>query len=88
MGVALETNSPEYKRVHKELYETFGLASGNDCEKCGKPARDWAWDGEGDPMDISNYMTLCRSCHRLKDYTPEWKARQSEGAKRMWARRA
>lgn len=81
MGVALVTNSPEYKLIHKELYQTYGLASQYDCEYCDKQAKDWAWIPGTDPLDIENYWPLCRSCHRLEDFTDEWRTNISKAIK-------
>lgn len=81
MGMtALVSNSPEYKRMHKILHKELGLASEHSCEYCGKPAKDWAWIHGWDPMDINSYWPLCRSCHRLEDFTDEWRNNIREGA--------
>lgn len=70
-----------YDTMHDRIRGERGRAALYACEHCGKPARDWAYDGE-DPderidakdgkrvfsIKLEHYHPLCRSCHRLLDW--------------------
>lgn len=60
-------NSPEYKRVHKQIVRKRGRAAEQSCADCGNPARDWAHVHDSDPLDVNNYEPRCRSCHNIYD---------------------
>jgi hypothetical protein len=67
-----------YTRMHGRLLEERGPASACACVSCGEPADEWALDHSypaafktenGKPYctDMSAYVPVCRSCHRLAD---------------------
>lgn len=71
----------EYTGAHYRLVARRGRASEHPCAHCGKPADEWAYDGE-DPderrntrgrddapfsLDPDHYMPLCMLCHRRFD---------------------
>jgi len=71
-----------YETIHRRLWQTKGLARSFDCNKCGKPAHEWAYDGtdpdelhsvsrHGYPqtysLDLERYNPMCRKCHRHGD---------------------
>lgn len=69
-----------YATAHMKITKERGRAKDHTCEHCGKPARDWAYDGE-DPderidavdgkrvfsVNFEHYHALCRSCHLRMD---------------------
>jgi hypothetical protein len=69
----------KYDAAHARVRSERGKASYHECEKCGKEARDWSYDGS-DPnericprrgcvysLDPRYYRPLCRSCHLKGD---------------------
>lgn len=73
--------SDSYVAIHDRLRRERGSASSYDCEHCGQPATDWAYDHD-DPyersnihrgriaqysIDINHYLPLCRQCHTRFD---------------------
>lgn len=63
-----------YNSVHWSLVKERGDASAHSC-RCGQPARDWAYQHNGEPEiydpesgrpyseDLECYEAMCRSCH-------------------------
>lgn len=81
-------NEAGYQAVHDRVRAIRGLASEHMCCRCGRPARDWAYDN-ADPnekrwvlngrfysTDPSHYQPMCIPCHRRFDYAD--KARRAE----------
>lgn len=67
-AVAYRTATPSYKTVHWRLSRERGPASAHDCEDCGRPAEEWAFDEPtGHSDDLSRYAPLCCSCHARRD---------------------
>lgn len=74
-----------YGGLHARLRNTRGKASGHSCNHCGGPALQWAYDhSDPDPrvdretgleysLDLSRYVPLCASCHKVFDlqYRPQ-----------------
>lgn len=74
------TLHPSYSTVHFRIRRSIGSASSYPCVDCGRPARDWSYDGRDEnelsqmidghrrrySADPSHYTPRCRSCH--KDY--------------------
>jgi hypothetical protein len=69
-----------YNQVHYQLTKQRGDASNYTCPGCGQPAKDWAYQHNGDPElyeptsghpyseDLEHcYVAMCRSCHLLGD---------------------
>lgn len=58
-----------YAALHNRVYRARGKASG--CAHCGTddPAKhyEWAMLHGTDGTDVSNYVSLCRPCHRTYD---------------------
>ena len=58
-----------YAALHNRVYRARGKASG--CAHCGAddPAKryEWAMLHGTDGTDVSNYISLCRPCHRTYD---------------------
>lgn len=81
-----------YLGAHKRVARARGRASAQDCDRCGSPAREWAYD-HSDPneavgslgdlsglvysTDPQHYLPLCSSCHRQFDI--EHKRLQEDG---------
>jgi hypothetical protein len=75
-----------YANAHQRLKRRRGRPSAHACQKCGRPAEDWAYDHldpdeRQDPkgpysLDPAYYMPLCRVCHRRFDLP----FRRSKGA--------
>lgn len=70
-----------YAAVHQALRASRGRAAEHECQHCGNPAEQWAYD-RTDPNETSEvaqgkrvtystnlerYSPLCRRCHRLLD---------------------
>lgn len=67
-----------YASAHNKVKRLHGPARIHECEKCGEPALDWAYD-HGDPNELydsrgcpyslnpERYMPLCRQCHCIFD---------------------
>lgn len=71
-----------YHAAHCRLAALWGSASQYPCIRCGKPAKDWAYDG-ADPTQRYGttsrgtwlfysawpefYMPMCRKCHHKRD---------------------
>lgn len=68
-----------YTAMHERIYRMRGSATDHVCQRCGKPATDWAYD-HNDPnereelgkgpysIDPTHYMPLCHSCHMKLDH--------------------
>lgn len=70
---------PEQRRAHRQFHDRLraekGRAADHSCVDCGKPAKEWSWDGGsgenfgssavGDNFD--EYSPRCQSCHRKLD---------------------
>lgn len=74
--------TPTYHAVHVKMQRDKGSASNHQCAMCAAQAADWAFDGDPDAalyddsregiarvysLDQSDYIPLCKSCHRTKD---------------------
>lgn len=78
-------NSPplKYTGVHERLRKQRGPASNHPCQRCGKPATQWAYD-HNDPAELKgrrgphtpyspyslnpeHYIPLCGPCHSRHD---------------------
>lgn len=72
--------STTYRAVHERLSKKRGKAANFLCIDCGSQASDWCYDytdpsplhrfgGDNYPysLDLSKYVTRCRSCHRSYD---------------------
>ena len=73
-----------YAAVHGRLRAVRGPASAHKCTSCERMAHHWAYDGSeiapktgprGQPYttDLSKYVPMCGSCHRIMD-APRTKA--------------
>lgn len=61
------SHSNRYAAVHMRLRAQRGRAADFTC-KCGAPAVEWAYQGEGECSDdLSLYEPSCCRCHRLAD---------------------
>lgn len=58
-----------YRGMHHRLTRHRGPAASQPCSApgCERPAKDWAWNREGDPADEANYRPLCRTHHTMLD---------------------
>lgn len=67
-----------YEAVHARLRNQRGYARAHLCTECGKPARDWAYDGKDSgemtspkgrrySIDLQRYVPMCRRCHWYQD---------------------
>lgn len=67
-----------YSGLHTWIRNTFGTA--NKCERCTVPAKvyDWANVSGDYCRDRSDWIELCRSCHRKMDMDEEKRARLVE----------
>jgi hypothetical protein len=56
-----------YTALHNRVYRARGKAS--RCEQCGADGQqyEWAMKHGTDGTDLNEYVSLCRSCHRLYD---------------------
>lgn len=81
-----------YTELHIVLRHQRGRATEHACQRCGKPARSWAYDHE-DPdemveeiqgqrrafsQDLNHYLPLCRSCHVRLDTRPTTRSKAIE----------
>ena len=68
-----------YLEAHLAVKAARGKASDYPCAECGDPARDWAYQHEGEPeafsetgapysTDVNAYAPMCRGCHLRLDY--------------------
>lgn len=68
-----------YHEAHEAVKAARGAAAAYPCVECGSPARDWAYQHEGEPeavsetgapysTDVSAYAPMCRGCHLRLDY--------------------
>src|SRR5438270_12504576 len=69
-----------YMAVHLRVRDERGAASQYPCTTCGQTAREWAYD-HADPnervsddgrvfsLDLTHYIPLCASDHRLLDHS-------------------
>lgn len=65
--------------LHRRVRETRGHASGHDCVRCGRQAREWAQIHTEDGLDIwADYVPMCHSCHRRYDITAETRVKLSQ----------
>lgn len=80
-GARVTKRSNEYWQVHKWLQKEYGKATvcvNPDCP--GKSQTyDWALlHGLTYEKNRNNFVTLCRSCHKYYDHTPEMGANMSK----------
>lgn len=81
LGRPLKGEVPSFAAIHKRLSRTRGPARNFTCVDCGRPAREWSYDGN-DPhelvglvggfmcpysLDLDHYEARCVSCHRKYD---------------------
>jgi|ERR1035437_760974 NAD-dependent SIR2 family protein deacetylase len=59
--------NPSVLTMHRRIHRKHGRAKNYKCEKCGRPAHDWALIGTAYSDKRKDYQTLCRSCHVSKD---------------------
>lgn len=66
-----ETRGYSYSGLHTWIRNAFGTAS--KCERCTVPAKiyDWANVSGDYRRDRSDWIELCRSCHRKMDMDKE-----------------
>lgn len=78
----------DYKTAHRQVRDARGKASEHPCYKCGKPAKDWAYqypetssppptDPKGRPYsgDVMDYAPMCFGCHVTFDRSKEQRLR-------------
>lgn len=70
-----------YRQIHWDLRAARGKADEYPCVACGKPAKDWAYQNNGNPElydqesgrpyceDLTLYEPMCRNCHFKMDAT-------------------
>lgn len=92
-------NNPRWKGdnvkktgLHDWVY--YHLGKPKKCEHCGKESFwiDWANKSHEYKRDLSDWLALCRSCHRYYDsdsykgkkHSEKWKRKITEGVKRNW----
>jgi hypothetical protein len=63
----IEIDSPEYKKVHKDLFKLKGAAALQVCIDCAGNARDWSQIHGTVGDSVEHYEARCRSCHMLYD---------------------
>lgn len=72
-----------YAGVHSRLLSHRGPASAHRCAKCRNSADEWALNHDHPAVrradkpfstDVSAYLPLCRSCHRLADRNGGYRA--------------
>ena len=57
-----------YAALHYRVRNARGKATGHQCVRCPRPARDWAQVHTEDGTDIwADYVPMCRSCHMAYD---------------------
>jgi len=67
----IESQSPEYFRIHAQQNRDAGPAKKQIC-RCGKPADEWA----AITAELTDFEALCRSCHRRQDHRAAHDRRQ------------
>lgn len=63
-----------YRRVHEWLNRQYGKANKCQSDRCNGKSKTYEYclrAGMNHEKNISHYITLCRSCHRLYDMTDE-----------------
>lgn len=83
-----------YLEAHLAVKAARGKASDYPCAECGDPARDWAYQHEGEPeafsetgapysTDVNAYAPMCRGCHVRydNDRTPEVREARVRGSR-------
>lgn len=50
-----DSDTLTYTAAHKRVYRTRGKATTYQCVDCGRPARDWSYDGT-DPNEIVEHI--------------------------------
>lgn len=53
----------EYEEAHRKMHRERGVADGQNCVDCGKPAVHMTWIHDTDQFNPINYDPRCRSCH-------------------------
>jgi hypothetical protein len=74
-----------YTALHNRVYRARGKAS--HCEQCGAAGRkyEWAMRYGTDGTDVSDYVSLCKPCHRLYDLGRLTLGQREEIARRVAA---
>lgn len=83
-----------YLEAHLAVKAARGKASDYPRAECGDPARDWAYQHEGEPeafsetgapysTDVNAYAPMCRGCHERydNDRTPEVREARVRGSR-------
>lgn len=78
--------SASYGGKHKRLHRRYGRADRCENPKCKKISQVYEWANiSGQHKNIrSDWILLCRSCHRLFDFTPEKGQKHSKKMKDYW----
>ena len=82
-----------YYRRHHRVNGVRGPAKNQQCEECGRRARDWATIHGRDGESPDDYRALCRPCHRIYDGSTQGERNSSARLTEhqvlaIWARRA
>lgn len=67
-----------YKCLHEWVYRKLGKATKYLCEHCDKQAQEWANKSGNYKREISDWIPLCKSCHKKYDKHSEKLNRDSK----------